>query len=127
MALSMAGTRGATAGATPAAGRWVAKLRLVFALGAMLTSAVWLLSIRDVEYVRFDVARWWAVAHLTASSVLLALSSSALRAGASRLDAVALAIELAVVLAWIQLTGSASSALIAVVPVWIVAYRVARG
>lgn len=115
-----------------------ALLRAIFSAVAMVVSAGWFVALRDRAadasgsadtLLRSDVLRWWAVAHLTALSVVLALAAAMLRESqpSERLARASMPLELGVVLAWIQLTGSASSPVVTLAPLLVVSHRAFLG
>ncbi len=95
----------------------------------MFASAAWSLSLLWNPTARLDVARWWSFANVMGFSAVIAVASIG-RGRGSRgraSDLACVLIELSVLIAWLQLTGSLSSYLIGLPALLIATHRRSGG
>jgi hypothetical protein len=103
--------------------------RVALTAVALITSALWSAWLGTAEYVRIELARWWAVASLLIAGFDFGLATLALKAAGSSmaLRAACLLLDVSLAIGWLHATGSASSYTQALMPLLIAGYRLAAG
>ena len=105
-----------------------ATLHAGYALAAMVACGSWFATVGQASWIEFRVARTVAIGSLILLSVSLGLAFASLRNAWWRWPAWGCAaLELVVAYAWIQLTGSASSYLLGLPPLLVLAHCTVDG
>jgi hypothetical protein len=107
--------------------RGAATLHAAYALAAMVACGLWFAAMGQEEWIEFRVARAAAIGSVAALSLALGLALASLRMSWPWAGWICAALELAVAALWIQLTGTASSYLLALPALLVLAHRAIDG